>query len=104
MKTEYETLNDGCEGDSEGLRAALGDAYVVVYEDYDAEGWGHHGANAVFIATDGRLIGASCGGCSCGGSGGWSYCATGDEALASIPEQDRERIPPEVMERIRRAA
>ena len=87
---DYQTLNDGCEGDSEGLKSALGDGFEVVAEEYeDSIGWGHHSADAVFRLADGRIVHAECGGCSCGGSGSWSYCETLDEALKSIPEHRR---------------
>jgi hypothetical protein len=86
---DYSTLADGCEGDSAGLAAALGTDFVVLYENYDHEGWGHHGADAVFKASDGRFVHAECGGCSCGGRGSWDYCADEQEALRLIPEHAR---------------
>ncbi len=84
----YSTLNDGCDGDSDGLRLALGDDYAIVSEhldDYDYE----HSYNAVFALPDGRYIHADCGGCSCGGSGHWSYVADRIEAERLIPEDQR---------------
>lgn len=84
----YETMNDGCEGDREGLKAALGEGYTVIYENYDAQGWGHHSANAIFQTVDGRYISAECGGCSCQGSGSWCE-TTREEAIRMVPEQER---------------
>lgn len=86
---DVEALLDGCDGDSEGLRKALGDAYTVVHSSGDEYGWGHHSYNTVYRATDGRTIHADCGGCSCGGSGNWDY-ATEGEAMRMIPEDQRE--------------
>ena len=84
-----QACNDGCEGDSAGLAEALGEDFEVVYENYDEAGWGHHSANAIFRLPDGRVIHANCGGCSCGGSGDWSYEASEEDARRLIPEQER---------------
>lgn len=92
MSKEYSTLNDGCEGDSEGLAMALGDAFELIREYCDDEGWGHHTYDAIFRATDGRYIHAECGGCSCGGSGSWSYAESVQDAERLIPEWRREQI------------
>ena len=48
MNPDYQTLNDGCDGDSAGLRAALGDGFKVISESIDDGGWGHHSYNAIF--------------------------------------------------------
>lgn len=87
---DYQTLNDGCDGDSAGLCAALGDDFDVMYENYDAHGYGHHSANAIFRASDGRIIHAECGGCSCHGSGSWSYETDEETAMRMVPEQERD--------------
>ena len=89
MNDDYQTLNDGCDGDSAGLAAALGDDFRVVYESYDEEGWGHHSANAIFMTADGRFIAANCGGCSCGGNGDWERVESREEAIRRVPEQER---------------
>jgi hypothetical protein len=89
---DYDTMHDGCDGDSEGLAAALGETFVVIWEDYDdSTGYGHHDARAVFRAHDGRFVRADCGGCSCGGSGSWEYVDTEAEALALVPQVARDR-------------
>lgn len=89
-KPEYRTLNDGCYGDKSGLEKALGDGYQILYENYDdSEGYGHHGGEAVFLTADGKYIHASCGGCSCEGSGDWSICDSKEAALLNIPEYSR---------------
>lgn len=87
---DYQTLNDGCTGDDDGLRAALGDDFEVVWENYDdAEGYGHHSADAVFRLADGRFVHAECGGCSCEGSGSWSYEESEAAARLMVPEWRR---------------
>lgn len=89
MNPDYQTLNDGCDGDSAGLRAALGDDFQVAYEDYDDHGYGHHSANAIFMTADGRFIAANCGGCSCHGNGDWEFVDSHEEAVLRVPEQQR---------------
>ncbi len=92
-EVKYYTLADDCVGDSEGLAAALGAEFEVITENYDdSEGYGHHFADAVFRAHDGRIIHAECGGCSCEGSGSWSYCDSVEQALAQIPEWRRPTV------------
>jgi hypothetical protein len=89
MNPDYQTLNDGCEGDSAGLAAALGDGFTVLYENCDDGGWGHHSYNAMFLTADGKHVAANCGGCSCHGSGDWEYVDSREEAIRRIPEQER---------------
>lgn len=89
MNPDYQTLNDGCDGDSDGLRVALGDGFEVVDETICDEGWGHHSYNAIFKTADGRIVHAECGGCSCGGSGSWSYEENVANAQRLIPEDER---------------
>lgn len=93
--TEYRVLGDGCMGDQEGLSAALaaGAPFVLIVQHYDdSEGYGHHGGDAVFALEDGRLIHASCGGCSCEGSGEWSFAKDIIEAISWIPDDVRDQI------------
>lgn len=87
---EPRTAWDGCEGES--LASALdGHSYVVVYENYDdSEGYGHHQANAIIVRADGKIVHASCGGCSCEGHGGWSFEDDVGDAWRMVPEQERE--------------
>jgi hypothetical protein len=87
--SEYEALLDGCEGDSAGLRAALGASYKVLRSYCNDECY-EHSSNTIYEAETGQLIHAECGGCSCGGSGSWSYVANMDEAIKLVPEQERE--------------
>lgn len=89
MNPEYQTLNDGCDGDDTGLRAALGDGFTVLFENCDDQGWGHHSYNATFKTAEGRFIHANCGGCSCHGNGDWSYCESEADAMLYVPEQER---------------
>jgi hypothetical protein len=91
MAPEYQTMNDGCEGDSDGLAAAL-DGAVLVWENYDSEGYGHHSANAIFRLPDGRVIHAECGGCSCEGSGSWSFEDSIEAAARLVPEWNRNGL------------
>jgi hypothetical protein len=85
MNPQYSTLNDGCDGDSEGLAAALGTGYSVIFESIEDWGYGHHSYDALFALADGRFIHASCGGCSCGGSGDWSIVDSLKEAKRYMP-------------------
>lgn len=86
----FQTLNDYCDGDRDGLVAALGDGFSVLFENYDdSEGYGHHSADAIFRTADGRIIHAECGGCSCDGSGSWSEYETEEKARQAIPEWRR---------------
>lgn len=82
-------LHDGCEGDKEGLVAALGDGFEVVWESFSNEGYGHHSYDQVLKTSDGRIVHAECGGCSCQGSGSWSVCASVEEAMRLVPESRR---------------
>lgn len=94
--SEYQTLNDGCEGDSDGLAAALGTDFAVVFEEYDdSTGCGHHSADAIFRLSDGRIVHAECGGCSCEGSGSWSFEDSLEAAARLIPGYRRggQEIP-----------
>lgn len=86
---DYRTLNDGCEGDEAGLKAALGDNYQLIHEQCDDEGYGAHSYNAIFLTGGGRWIAANCGGCSCFGHGDWYYVDSREEAIRMIPEQER---------------
>ena len=88
MNPDYSTCADGCEV-NEGLSEALGDDFIVLFENYDAQGFGHHSANAVFQTDDGRFIHADCGGCSCQGYGTWEECSR-EEAFNRVPEQERK--------------
>lgn len=72
--------NGGNSGDSwdpgwDPAELALAKAVKVAREvvgDYDAsEGYGHHSGYSLVIDTDGVYHYASCGGCSCGGSGSY---------------------------------
>jgi hypothetical protein len=85
----YEALLDGCEGDSDGLRHALGDGYVVV-RSYGNDDCYEHSYNTIYRTASGQLIHAECGGCSCGGSGSWSLVSSIEEAERLVPEQERE--------------
>ena len=89
MKPDYQTMNDGCDGDSQGLRDALGDDYEVITEVRDEQGYGAHDSNAVFRTASGKIIHADCGGCSCGGTGNWDYVTSEGEAMRMIPESAR---------------
>lgn len=82
-------LADGCGGDSEGLKALLAQPHVVLSERCSHEDWGHHSCNVVVLLGDGRIVHAECGGCSCGGSGSWSFAETLEDAERLIPEQER---------------
>lgn len=84
-------LVDGCDGDRDGLVAALGDGWIVVFVHESDEGYGHHTYEQVFKLADGSFIHAECGGCSCGGSGSWSAHATEAEAMSRVPEYHKER-------------
>lgn len=85
----YEALIDGCDGDSEGLKAALGNDYTIIrcWGD-DSEGYGHNSYNTIYQTANGKIIHAECGGCSCGGSGSWSYCDNMLEAIRLVPEDE----------------
>jgi hypothetical protein len=85
-----EALLDGCEGDAVGLRAALGERYVVLMSWARNDGISEHDYNTIYRASDGRLIHAECGGCSCGGSGSWSYVDSIEDGIALVPECRRE--------------
>lgn len=84
-----QSLRDGCCGDTDGLCAALKQPHAVLYSACRDEGYGHHSYNEIIVLDDGRIIHAECGGCSCDGSGSWSFCATPEEAERLIPEQER---------------
>ena len=84
----YEALLDGCEGDSKGLREALGEDYHVVESYGNDYGYGSHGYTTTYRTSNGRTISADCGGCSCGGSGSWDF-VDADKAILYVPEQDR---------------
>lgn len=86
---DCQALLDGCEGDSGGLKHALGDAYSLIWANGSNEGWGHHSYDTIYRATDGRVIHASCGGCSCYGTGDWSYETSEQEAMRMVPEDKR---------------
>ena len=90
----YEALigDCGCEGDVRGLSEALGDAYEVISSSGYDEDWGHHSFNTIFKASDGRFIHAECGGCSCGGSGSWSYQESYEMAVRMVPEDERDSL------------
>jgi hypothetical protein len=87
---KYEALLDGCEGDSKGLQEALGEGYSVIKSTGDDGGWGHHSYNTIYRSSDGRVIHAECGGCSCFGNGSWSYEESVEMAERMIPEDERE--------------
>jgi hypothetical protein len=74
-----------CDGDEEGLIAALGSRFVRVFSDVDDGGYGHHSCDEVFVTDDGRIIHAECGGCSCEGSGSWSEVPSLEEAMRLVP-------------------
>ena len=83
----------GCEGDSDGLTAAIGDDFVVLHSRSDDYGYGHHTYNAVIATSNGSFIHAECGGCSCEGSGTWTRLGSLDEALSYLPlEQRRDAL------------
>ena len=82
--------NCGCEGDREGLRQARGDGYDVVKSYGNEQGYGHHSYNTIYKTNGGELIHAECGGCSCGGSGGWEYVKDLEAGRMLVPEQERE--------------
>lgn len=92
MSADYQTLNDGCDGDQAGLAAALGENFQVIWEDCSDYGYGHHSYEAVFKTADGRYVHAGCGGCSCGGTGDWEYEDSLEAALLRVPEDVRERF------------
>ena len=76
-----------CEPDDPSLDIALGDDFTIIYEYL----WGgnyEHSYDGVYKVGD-RYISASCGGCSCGGSGDWSWYDTLKEAWESVPEYHR---------------
>lgn len=85
----YEALLDGCDGDVEGLRKALGENYSVVSSSGDDYGYGHHSYYTTYLCEDGRTIAADCGGCSCDGGGSWDYVEP-EKAHLYIPEDVRE--------------
>jgi len=85
-----QALLDYCDGDVAGLKASLGESYSVVKSKGDDWGYGHHSYDTIYRATDGRLIHAECGGCSCGGSGTWTYVDSMAEAERLIPEDKRD--------------
>lgn len=85
---EYQTLNDGCEGDSEGLAVAVTGA-TLLWEGGSDYGWGHHHSNAIWTLPDGRYVTAECGGCSCGVSGSWGYRDTFEQAISDVPSEHR---------------
>lgn len=87
--SENEALLDGCDGDEKGLREALGESYSVLESTGEDYGYGHHSYNTIYRTSDGRLIHAECGGCSCGGSGSWSFEPSVDLARRLIPEDER---------------
>ena len=87
---EVEALLDGCDGDSDGLRAALGNRYVILESWGHDEGYGHHGYNTIYRTEDDRLVHAECGGCSCDGSGSWSYVDDLDSGRKLVPEWLRQ--------------
>ena len=89
---DVHVLLDGCEGDADGLRAALAQPHVVLTSSCEHEGWGHHSCNVVVAFADGRILHANCGGCSCQGNGDWSWCSTPEEAERLIPEQERPEL------------
>src|SRR5262245_47337354 len=78
-------------GPDKKLMEALGKNYVVLEHYGYEEGWGHHGYETIYQTHDGRIIFASCGGCSCGGSGSWAYEDSVEEARENISEYERER-------------
>lgn len=88
----YEALigGCGCDGDAKGLAEALGEHYSVIESSGDDSiGYGHHSYNTIYRASDGCVIHAECGGCSCGGSGSWSYEDSVACARRMIPEDER---------------
>lgn len=89
MNPDYNVLRDGCDGDSEGLATALGDGFSVIYSNCDDYGYGHHSYDELFVTARGHWIHAECGGCSCRGSGTWSYCEDEKEALTRPPDDAR---------------
>lgn len=90
---DVQALLDGCEGDADGLRAALGEGAVIVKSWGYEEGYGHHGYDTIWRTADGRIIHAECGGCSCEGSGSWSVCSSMTEAEQLVPEWMRQEKP-----------
>lgn len=85
----FEALLDGCDGDSVGLREALGESYSIEKSTGEDYGYGSHSYNTIYKTSDGRIIHADCGGCSCGGSGNWSYESSVEVAERLIPEDER---------------
>jgi len=93
---------DGCcedyyrEGDNKddatltNLKAALGPRYEVLACYGSDEGYGHHSYETIFLAHDGKVILAQCGGCSCGGSGSWSFEQSVQSARGAVPDYRRE--------------
>lgn len=87
--TDCEALLDYCDGDVAGLKAALGESYSVVWACGYDEGYGHHSYDTIYRTSDGRLVHAECGGCSCHGNGSWSYETSEEAAMRMVPEDKR---------------
>lgn len=93
MSETFRCLQDGCDGDTDGLLAALGSNYSVLFEHYDdSPGYGHHMSNALLRAATGELYHVECGGCSCGGSGTWRQVTDVAEAAQYLPDDARRAL------------
>ncbi len=92
MSKPIALIDDGCTGDSDGLRTALGEGSTIVWTVGTDEGYGHHSTNTLWLRADGQHIFAECGGCSCEGSGHWQYVDSEPAGRLLVPEWMREQI------------
>lgn len=96
-------LQDGCEECEPKCGPKLSDEldkqpHCILAQIAGDYGYGEHSYSCIIVLADGRVISASCGGCSCGGSGDWRFEDTPYDAMLNIPEDQRELflgvIPP----------
>lgn len=84
---------DGCieDGDVKLMDELDKQKFCILAQAYrDHGGYSHHGCDGIFVLSDGRVISAHCGGCSCDGYGEWSFVESPYDALLLVPEDQRE--------------
>ena len=79
--SHFKACADGCDGDK------LPEDCMEIVDSYGYnEGWGHHSYSTLYRTSAGKLIAAHCGGCSCSGSGDWSYINSESDFRSGVSE------------------